>query len=70
MCKRYLCKSNFVQVLPVTLVDLGCGRLNADISVGIIMNARLYRKVQRKFIVANITVWGALALGRVVNVIA
>ena len=28
---------NFVHLLPVTLVDLGCGRLNADtcISVGI-----------------------------------
>ena len=28
---------NFVHLLPVTLVDLGWGRLNADISVGIRM---------------------------------
>ena len=26
---------NFVHLLPVTLIDLGCGRLNADISIGI-----------------------------------
>ena len=53
---------NFVLLLLVTFVDLGCGRLNADISVST-MNAQLHRKVQCKFILANTIERGALALG-------
>ena len=53
---------NFVLLLLVTFVDLGCGRLNADISLSI-MNTRLHRKVQRKFILANTIKQGTLTLG-------
>ena len=53
---------NFVLLLLVTFIDLGCGRLNADISVSI-MNARLHRKVQHKFNLANTINRRALALG-------
>ena len=53
---------NYVLLLLVTFVDLGCGRLNADISVSI-MNVRLHRKAQRKFILTNTIERGTLALG-------
>ena len=51
---------NFVLLILVTFVDLGCGRLNADISV---MNVRLHRKAQRKFIFTSTIERGTLVLG-------